>query len=386
MTINPNHSFIYIHSRGMSDEKWLQTGIKDREEKYLATLSKQLGLNKILCLSYGDSTTVSIVDTVSITHLPLPPILQFKSSIIRQIAAFIFFSLYLCLKISSSKNLIIRSGQSDGSYLAWLSKIIFPNDVIFVVRFGYNQEYLLRSKPPTIILSLKIIISRLVADVSSVLSDYCIFPSPYLIPSSFLKKPKLMKKCIIQPTYVYSKDTETLTCSKDPKFIKGVYLGRVAIEKGLVELNYLVSHLNISVDLYGFIETGMHRYNLNNTNVLGPISSSHIFEILNTYTYGFHLSRSEGFPKSIFEMHLAKIRVVCVYHNCFKLLDIPRTSYEFFTVPPNYDINSPLLISKIKEWMCLNEEFTLLESILSLELSKACAIESNSLLNHLGIM
>jgi len=291
----------------VSLEIWEKNGIISRE----VSLYKELSKNNvdITFLTYGNDNDLKYSDLLGdISICPVSNFIKSKSSFMQIIKSF-----FIPIKL---KNLIkefdiIKTNQVYGSWISFISKILFKKRII--IRSGFEWlsghrtfsnkkglknyfRYLLKY----IYIFMNELIAYKLADGIILTGDV-----PFVVKCFRLKKKLNNNRIKLFYNIIDENIFKPSTTEKKDKHI--LFIGRLSFEKNLFSLLEAFKDLkDFKLDLIG---TGPELENLRkradelniHVNFLGVIPNNKIPEILNQYNIFILPSFSEGNPKALLE-------------------------------------------------------------------------------------
>jgi glycosyltransferase involved in cell wall biosynthesis len=290
-------------TRGVSLQKWVETGLFEREKLIYEELLNCGYLKKVYWCTYGRHDAELAKELHVENHLnsgiqviPVPRL--FNGKLGELIYSFLMPFLQ---RVSFKQADIYKTNQMDGSWSAVFAKLLYRKPLI--VRTGYALSLLAkRMKEPTV----RILIYQLMERVAYKYADYAIVTSKnsekYILDMyRYLKK---RKNVMFIPNYV---DTKTFKPKTIKKFIsRVVFVGRLSEEKNLFNLINAMAKTGFTLDIYGKGELRdiLEKYAIKkkaHVNFRGTVPNSELPDILNRYKYYILPSYFEGMPKTLLE-------------------------------------------------------------------------------------
>ncbi len=277
-------------TRGMSLEKWHNSGMISREIKIYNELSKKF--KKIFFFTYGSEKEFSYSNLLAKNIKILPKKINIPDNIYSLIIPIIY-------RKEIKKLDIIKTNQMDGSLAAVTSKIIHKKPL--VLRCGYEWLSFLKKEGASFI---KRGIAYFIEKISYKLADAVILSSG--TDKEFVEKKfgVSASKISVLPNYI---DTDIFKPFKIKKTgNKIIFVGRLEKQKNLFNLLKAIKNLPVELTLVGngSLEKGLKDYaKANNLNVkfMGNVSNDKLPNLLNDAEIFTLPSSYEGCPKALLE-------------------------------------------------------------------------------------
>jgi glycosyltransferase involved in cell wall biosynthesis len=289
-------------TRGVSLEKWVETGLFEREKLIYEELLNCGYLKKVYWCTYGRHDAELAKELHVKNHLnsgvqviPMPKLFKGKPG-----ELIYSFLMPLLQRGYFEQADIYKTNQMDGSWSAVFAKLLYRKPLI--VRTGYTLSLLAKRMKER---AARILIYQLMERMAYRYADYAIVTSEnskkYVL--DMYKYPK-RKNVILMPNYV---DTNTFKPKKVKKFDNRiVFVGRLNEEKNLFNLINAMAKVGFTLDIYGngalrnILEECARRKGAH-VNFRGTVANSQLPDILNRYKYFILPSYFEGMPKTLLE-------------------------------------------------------------------------------------
>ena len=290
-----------------SIDQWYKSGIIQRElSLYYKLLEKDVD---ITFLTFGDNKDLNYSNEFN--GIKIIPTLRFIKSKIRRVSFLKSFLLPLKLKKLFKNVDVIKTNQLEGSWVAWLAKILFRKRLIVRGGFEWLKFYILQNSMYKnrnyITYWLKFFWKYVIELISYKLADRIVLSNPddieFIIKMFRLKKNK--RKIRLFYNFIEVERFKQINIEKKDKHI--LFIGRFNQQKNLVNLIKAFKNLEgFTLDLIGdgpdkkvLIREAK---NLGvNVNFLGTFPNNEIPRILNQYPIFILPSYYEGNPKVLLE-------------------------------------------------------------------------------------
>ncbi len=282
-------------------ERWIKTGLFDREELvYQMHLDKGY-LQKVYWLTYGkrDAAIAGQLKLDNRLHTDIE-VLQmprfFCGSIGRLLYSFLM-PLIHCRELKSVN--ILKTNQADGSWSAVIAKWLYKKPLI--ARTGYTLSLFTQKKKKS---KLKIKLAEWIERLAYKTADIGVVASSHdkrYICSKYSVAPKKFK---VLYNYI---DTQLFCPAECEKYADRIlFVGRLEPQKNLFNLIEAISETDLTLDICGKGTLGEELISkakeLNvQINFIDVVPNYKLPEILNRYKYYVLPSIFEGMPKSLLE-------------------------------------------------------------------------------------
>jgi glycosyltransferase involved in cell wall biosynthesis len=288
-------------TRGVSLEKWVETGLFAREKLLYEAHLVNGNLKKVYWLTYGanDADLAEKLKSRGKLHpdIDILPMARF----FRPRWGTLIYSFLIPLIHSKQlrKVSILKTNQMDGSWSAVIAKLLYKKPLI--VRTGYDLTVFLQKqlKPR---FSLKL--AELVERVAYRFADIGITTSQQSAEYIFGKYGFSKERTEIIHNYINDELFHPEDCEKYENRI--IFVGRLSEQKNLLNLFEAVAKTNLALDIYGGgklrgeLERWAKKVNAS-VNFKGIVPNSALPEILTRYRYYMLPSFYEGMPKTLLE-------------------------------------------------------------------------------------
>ena len=315
---------LLIFTFNTSLEHWDKRGIISREiSLYKNILEKD---HEVYFLTYDDKKDFKFSELLNGIKV-VPALKSIKSSNRRIILIKSFFLPILLRKIFKKID-IIKTNQLEGSWVAWIGKIIFRKKLIVRGGFEWLKFYILHNITAKNKKNLKYWIKYfwiyIVELISYKLADTIILTNP--IDIEFIVRTFKLKKKKIKLIYNFIDTNHFKPQNIKKKEKHALFIGRFTLQKNLFNLLEAYEDLKgFSLDLIG---DGPYKRNLLekaeeygiNLNFLGVLPNDLIPSVLNQYDIFILPSFFEGNPKVLLEA--MSCGVACIGTNVQGINDI----------------------------------------------------------------
>ena len=297
-------------TRGVSLEKWLETGLFDREKLTYEEHLKRGHLRTVYWFTYGhrDAKLANQLQAESRLH-PSIRVIQmpccFKGKLCCVIYSFVMPILQgKYLKMAN----ILKTNQMDGSWSAVIAKWIYRKNLI--VRTGYTLSIFANKLKET---KAKILLSKIIECFTYNNATLAIVSSQRDKKYISYKYGYPNKGIVIIPNYV---DTSLFRPKNFERYDdRIIFVGRLNKQKNLFNLISAISKNNLTLDIYGEgnLKEELKNYAIEQgaiANFMGAVPNKDLPDILSHYKYYILPSFFEGMPKTLLEAMSCGLAVI----------------------------------------------------------------------------
>ena len=321
-----------LFTRGMSLEKWLDSGMFYREKLiYEEYLSRNL-FSKVYWITYG-SEDKDIAEKLyhlgdlskDIVVCQMPKIFNLP-----KLGTYLYSFFLVFVQRNVFKNCqIVKSNQFDGSWAGLLAQFFY--DCSAIIRTGFSLTSFLSLENSS---SIRIFIFNGI-------ERFVYKRSKKNIVSSNKDKYDLVKKLNIDPRAIEVifnfVDTKIFfPSSKKKKFLNRIlFVGRLSNQKNIFNLIKAIAELGLGLDIYGngpnIKELSQYALLMKaDVNFCGVVRSDELARIYNKYEYFILPSFFEGMPKTLIEALASGC--VCIATNVSGNNEVIIDSYNGYLV------------------------------------------------------
>lgn len=300
-------NLICVFSLGMSVERWLQSGIYDKEKVIFEEYLENRIFDRIYWLTYGLNDQ-EIIERLkkegrlndNIFLLPAPKLVS------HWFIKFLYSLIYSLWHIADFKKAAaVTNVQTSGAWGIALGKLFF--DYKFIYRYGHSlwRRHLHKKQYHRLLFSWPLDkFLTMVAD-----RVFC----PTQKDFNAVAK-RFQNKTIISPNYIDIQQFIRNTPWSDRNH-KAIFVGRLVKVKNLGNLIVACAKKNIALDIYGDGPAKKHLQHIANyagakVRFCGVVSNTEIINRLQEYQYFFLVSHYEAMPKALLEAMAAGL--VCI--------------------------------------------------------------------------
>ncbi|MHA1270609.1 MAG: glycosyltransferase family 4 protein [Candidatus Helarchaeota archaeon] len=294
-----DRTLVLFFTRGMSLEKWYNSGLLEREIVLYNYLSPYF--KKIYFLTYGTKNDLKFRKFLAKNIIIIPKKFSINDLIYSILMPIINFRILY-------KADIFKTNQFDGSWTALIAKILFKKKL--VNRSGYISMIFNRSDKYRI---LKFDFFKIFGSLLYSYSDWNIIGSNS--DFNFIKNNLRINqnKFAIIPNYVNIKLFKRIPIDKEKNSL--VFVGRLSHQKNLFSLIKAISNTKYTLYLIGdgILKNRLKDYaKSNNSNVtfMGIIPHNSLPQLLNKFEIFVFPSYYEGMPKALIEVMACGIPVI----------------------------------------------------------------------------
>jgi len=296
-------NIVILFTRGMSLEKWLDSGMFFREKLIYEEYLRRNLFSKVYWITYGTedkdiSKKLYLAGDLSnnIVVCQMPRIFRLP-----KIGSYLYSIFLVFVQRNVFKNCqIIKSNQFDGCWGGVLAQYIYGCKNIVRTGFSLTSFLSLENR------------SNIRIFFFNIIERFVYRRSKKNIVSSIKDKDDLIEKLNIDPASIEVVfnfvDTNSFfpVLKKDKFFDRILYVGRLSSQKNLFNLIKTISELDIGLDIYGtgpnFEELREYASLLKaDVNFFGVVRNDVLTDIYNQYEYFILPSFFEGMPKTLIE-------------------------------------------------------------------------------------
>ncbi len=291
----------------MSLKEWYKAGFISREVAlYKLLLRKNV---KVSFLTYGNSYDYDYKDIIN--NIKIIPCLKYVKSNNRFISFLKSFILPIKLKNEIKKFDIIKTNQLEGSWVAWIAKLLYRKKLIIRGGFewlrNYTAAYQLTNKKHYLKHLFQVVKIHILEYIAYKMADAIILTSDldvdFVIKRFKLKRKK--EKINHFYNYINTNLFKPIDIGKKDKHV--LYIGKLYEAKNLINLLKAFKELQgFTLDIVG---AGSYESRLKklanelkiNINFYGIINNEDLPKLINQYNIFIQPSYYEGNPKSLLE-------------------------------------------------------------------------------------
>lgn len=297
-------------TRGVSLEKWLDTGLFDREKVTYEEHLKRGHLRTVYWFTYGhrDAKLANQLQAESRLH-PSIKVIPMPRCFVDRFGIFVYsFALPLLQRRYLKGANILKTNQMDGSWSAVISKCLYCKPL--VVRTGYTLSFLAKRLKKR---RARIVIYKLIERLAYKHATCAVVTSKkdkrYI--SDIYRYPE--KDIVIIPNFI---DTALFKPQKVEKYPdRIVFVGRLTEQKNLFNLISAIAKTDLILDIYGkgnLTEAFENHARKQGARVdfMGIVPNNELPNILTRYNYYILPSYFEGMPKTLLEAMACGLAVI----------------------------------------------------------------------------